>query len=147
MINEKVELKMTDENVCCGGEGAETCSTPKAEPRAVAIQKLCKDRVKEQSDNVESRVVAKLVEEEVSRRADVLRKAIDKRNELWKELSKIKPDQIFYSVNDNGQKVKGAEHWSKEQADKLEKAQKAVNKLDKQIDKAIDEADYSELSS
>ncbi len=135
---------MSDEKTCCDGSAeTETCEAPK-EPKAILIQRMCKEQVKENRDKVEMRVVDGLVEEEIAKRTLLLRKALDKRDDLQKEFNKIKPDQVSFSFDGDGQKKK-SETWSPDQIAKQEKSLKAIAKLDKAIDKAITDADYSEL--
>ena len=138
---------MADKNKCEDRECKEQdCKEKKpTDPMAVVIQKRFKDQVVEKTAEVEDIVVDSLVSTELQRRAGLLKSALEKREQLSKDYRKIKPDQANYSIDQNGQKKKESEYYTEAQAAKMEKALKAINKLDRAIDKAIIDADYDEL--
>jgi len=112
-------------------------------PIAVALRSEVKDRVKDASTNgtIREMVVDSLTEVEVNRRAKLLESALDKRDQLYKELNGIKPDQVQCDANG----AVANEFWTKGQAKKRQQATEKLNKLDKAIDKAVTDADYDNL--
>ena len=89
------------------------------------------------------RVVEKRVEAEVTRRADLLEKALDKYNTAKKELEKCKPDMISHIVVDDVP-VK-QEAWSDKALQAKQKVQKLIADFDVAIMKAFTEGDYKKL--
>lgn len=118
-------------------------TTPVGDPVAVMIAESTKTLVDTaQTDgSIRQKVVEHFAEVEKARRVDMLVKAMDARTEKAKELSRIKPDNICY--DEDGQQTSAS--WSKEQAAKRKTLRKELNRLDKAINKAINDADYSAL--
>ena len=112
-------------------------------PIAVELRKEVKAKVEQahQNNEIRERVVNHLTEVEVDRRATLLQSALDKRDELYKELNKVKPDQV--QCNADGQVVN--EFFTKAQSKKRKDATDKLNKIDKAINKAVTEADYEGL--
>jgi tRNA G18 (ribose-2'-O)-methylase SpoU len=112
-------------------------------PAAVQLRKDVKTAVEELQDRgeIRGRVKNQLVEKEIQRRAEMLAKALATREDLAREVNKIKPDNVTY--NAHGEKQ--AELFSKKQADTLKKAKERLDKCDKAIDKCINKADYDAL--
>lgn len=113
------------------------------EPVAVEIRKDVKQHLEDyQTDGtIRRKVVDHLTNTEIMRRTDMLVKAMDVRYEAEKELSKIKPDSVAY---DEG----GAKHhelFTKAKVDERKKCKEKLAKIDKAINKAINDADYDSL--
>ena len=113
-------------------------------PSAVQLVNDVKSAISDKETNVSirDRVVKQLVEQEVSRRASLLASALDKRREADKELQKIKPDTTFFDPSSNNW---SQPCFSKNAFETRKKAQEKLDKIDKAIDKAVNDADYSEL--
>jgi len=113
---------------------------PVVNPEAVQLDIDIRDGVKSRQDSgvIRKRVVEALVEEEVTTRADLLTKALAKRKAQQKELDKIKPDHCTF--NEDGSPAQ--QHWSKAKLGERAKAAKALNKIDKAINAAVNNADY-----
>ena len=112
-------------------------------PAAVAIRIDVKGKVEEaqKAGTIRGRVVDQLVEEEISKRADLLAKVFAVREQTNRDLDKIRPDQVSY--NDKGEKV--SEFFSKAKFEERKKATERLGKIDKALDKALNEANYEEL--
>lgn len=112
-------------------------------PAAVAIRIDVKGKVEQAhtAGTIRSRVVDQLVEEEIGRRADLLAKVFAVREQTARDLDKLRPDQVFY--NDKGEKVN--ETFSKAKFEERKKATEKLGKIDKALDKAINEANYEDL--
>ena len=98
---------------------------------------------KDANTNAIDRVVEKRVEAEVTRRADLLEKALDKYNSTKKELEKCRPDIVSHVVIDDVP-VK-QEAWSDKALQAKQKLQKLVADFDVAIMKAFTEGDYKKL--
>lgn len=98
---------------------------------------------KDANTNAIDRVVEKRVEAEVTRRADLLEKALDKYNSTKKELEKCRPDIVSHVVIDDVP-VK-QEAWSDKTLQAKQKLQKLVADFDVAIMKAFTEGDYKKL--
>jgi len=112
-------------------------------PIAVELRKEVKAKVEQahQNNEIRERVVNHLTEVELERRATLLQSALDKRDEVYKELNKVRPDLVQYT--EGGQVVN--EFFSKEQSKKRKDATEKLNKIDRAIDKAVNDADYDGL--
>lgn len=109
---------------------------------AVVLRKEVAAAVAEQSKTeVRSRVVAQLVEAEIQKRAAALALALSKRQEAAKELDKIRPDIAHY--DENGTLAVTA--FSKAVFEQKKQAKTKLEKIDKAIDAAINNADYQAL--
>lgn len=115
-------------------------SQPVGNPEAIKLQDDIKESIKgeQEGGKIRARVVGALVEEEVGIRADLLTKALAKRKAQAKELDKIRPDHCTFNVDGSP----ANQHWSKEKLKERDKALKALNKIDKAINAAINNADY-----
>lgn len=137
-----VENEGTNEEHQDGVEGKETVLDKEARlnPAAVELQIDVKEivKTKQESNIIRKRVIEALVEEEIANRADLLTKALAKRKAQNSELSKIKPDLCSFNVDGSPANY----HWSKAKLGERDKALKALNKIDKAINAAINNADY-----
>lgn len=109
---------------------------------AAAIKAEYLERLGNASSNVRGMVVDQFVADEIKARADLLYRAVKKREEMERDLRKIKPDNTAYDAS--GKIV--SESFTKAKADELKKAKEQLDKLDKAIDMAVQEKpDYSKL--
>jgi Skp family chaperone for outer membrane proteins len=104
------------------------------------------------NDGAVDKVVAKRVDAEIQRRADLLEKGLDKYNTARKDLEKCKPDDIKYGVvsgkdgDEVGTPVK-QEFYTEKRLKEKQNLQKLVADLDIAIMKAFSENDYSKLQT
>jgi len=118
-----------------------TEETVKVVPVAIQIRNEVKEQV--QSADIRSRVVAALVEAEAAARADILSAALVERKKLEGEIRKVKPEVKTYDIDGNIT----SETYTKQQVDDLKKLKEKLQKLDKELAKAITEADYEGLKN
>jgi hypothetical protein len=110
--------------------------------KSVALMAEVSASVKESAPQVRQRLVAALVEKEVISRVSLLETCLNKRVEAEKELKKAsKPDTETFDAD--GKVV--AATFSKSAADALKKARETLDKLDKAMEKALGENDFSKL--
>ena len=120
----------------------ETLESPELSPAAVVLRKEVNAVVAEKSKTeVRQRVVDTLVEAELSRRANALAGALTKRADAAKELSKIEPDQVAFG--EDGKKLSAT--YSSKAALARKQAKEKLDKIDRAIDAAINNADYQSL--
>lgn len=86
-------------------------------------------------------VVESLVKTEVNRRADALEKGLKLHEDTYRELRKVKPDQITYNLDG----TKQSETYSKEAVENNKKLTEKLAKIEKAVVKATDENDWSDL--
>ncbi len=110
-------------------------------PVAVDLRREVKDRVSQQNGDIWERVVNHLTEVELERRANLLRDALDKRDELFKQMNKIKPDHLQY----NADGVIVNEFYTKDQVRNRKTSIERLDKIDNAISKAVTAADYDGL--
>jgi hypothetical protein len=112
-------------------------------PVAVDISKEVTTKVADlqTGGEVRKRVVDELVEDEIAKRSKKLATVLAKRQEAWRELQKIKPDQASY--NEKHEKV--SETYSKGKMEERKKLEEKIAKMDKAINKAVNDADYAGL--
>jgi len=110
-------------------------------PMAIQLQNEVKETVENLSrtGGIRKGVIDKLVQEEVVNLGNLLAKALIKRKEQAGIINKIKPDQCSFDVT--GAVV--AQNWSKERLQEKQKAIQKLVKIDKVIDTAVNDADYS----
>lgn len=110
-------------------------------PVAIQIRNEVKELV--QTADIRSRVVASLVEAESASRADILSAALIERKKLEGEIRKVKPEVKTYDIDGNVT----SETYTKQQVDDLKKLKDKLSKLDKELSKALTEADYEGLKN
>ena len=91
------------------------------------------ETVEKAGPQVRERVKNTLVEAELSKRADMILKGLNKRDEAQKAINKIKPDQIAYDAD--GKKT--SETYSKAKVDELNKAKQQLASIDKALEEAL----------
>jgi len=121
--------------------------TQQAEPAVAPVAEEIRNDVKQQVDaeqthgTIRTRVVTHLVDAEIERRTNLLVKAMANRKAAAKEVDKIKPDQVQHE--ESGKVAMTS--YSKAKIDELKKCKKKLSKIDKAINRAINEADYDGL--
>jgi hypothetical protein len=119
----------------------ETPSTPTPEP--VSASKSIGIKVAEQisaaGSEILDRVVEKLAEVEIAKRADALLNAVNAAVTTQRELYKVKPDQQSYDAS--GKVV--SETYSKARFEEKKKLEEKLAKIEAAVDKAVTKGDYS----
>jgi hypothetical protein len=90
---------------------------------------------------VAERVIAHLVEQEVNRRSEAVIKALSVMDRLSREGRKIVPDLVAY--DENGAVL--SKNWSKAKLEERKANATKVEKLQKAIDKALEQDDFADL--
>lgn len=94
---------------------------------------------------IKERVVKELTEVELDKRAELILKAIQKHDQMNKDVHKMRPD--VKTIDPTSGEEKSV--WSKDAHDKFKKAQEELDKLGKQIEKCFGENvtadDYNKL--
>ena len=105
-----------------------------------ALNKSVAVKIAGSTTQVVDSVVDQFVNQEINRRTEALFKAIVETNKLRDEFKKVKPDQVSY--DETGKVV--LESWSKAKLEERKKAQEAIKKKEKAIEKAL-AGDFSQL--
>jgi predicted transcriptional regulator len=92
-------------------------------------------------EQVRAAVVAKLVQDEVQSRTELVLKNLNDLSRLRNDLKKIKPDQQSFDAQ--GKIV--SETYSKSKLDELNKTNEQIAKLEKGLELALEKDDYSKL--
>ena len=108
-----------------------------AEGETVHPAKVLRDSVLEVINSagpqVRERVKNTLVEAELSKRADMILKGLNKRDDAQKAINKIKPDQQAFNADGS----KATETFSKAKIDELNKAKQQLTNIDKALEEAL----------
>jgi len=110
--------------------------------QAGSIKETISKKIKEANPEVLTGLIDTLVQEEVSKRKDMVKKGIEKYEELENAFKKMKPDNVTY--NQDG--TEANKLWSKDALDKYNKANKEIESLNNALNSAINEANYEPLS-
>jgi hypothetical protein len=97
--------------------------------------------IKGSGATIKGAVVAKFVQDEVNRRADLLARLIVAINTFRKEGFKIKPDVVSY--NATGEVA--SENWSKQQLEKKKKFDEKFAKAEAVFAKALTDNEYDKV--
>lgn len=90
---------------------------------------------------VEDQVVDTMVQRQLKKRADALVQVMDKVDQMKKDLSKVRPDQVAYDKE--GKEVDAT--FSKAKITEKQKLEKAIGKFEGAINKALEKNDYGDL--
>lgn len=96
------------------------------------------ERIKGSSEAIKTTVINKFVNDEVTRRADLLSRLIVAINEFRKASLRIKADVITFTSTGEV----ASESWSKAQLDKKKKSDEKLAKAEKAFEKALNDNDY-----
>jgi hypothetical protein len=110
---------------------------------AVKLRKDVQARVAElhKSGEVRDRIVKALTEAIIAELTVKLKRAVEKREQMQRDLYRLKPDQVVLDVKG----VRMFEGYSKAKLEELKKGREEMAKLDRAIGQAIDEANYEPL--
>ncbi len=116
---------------------------PGVTPVAVEIKNEVRTKVNAEQNNgaIRNRVIHALSEIEIKRRQEILTKALAKRDEVAKELEKMHPDIKHY--DEDGQEA--GKYFSAEKMKARKNLVKQLGKIDKAINRAVNDADYEGL--
>lgn len=109
----------------------------------VEIKTAVKAKIAESSEVVQNRLVDELVEMEVKSRVALLRDGLATRDTVEREIAKVKPDVLTYT--ETGAVANSS--FSKAKVEELKKAKAKLAKIDTALDKAIVNADFSQLKN
>jgi len=133
---------MTTENENEGTTSPSAAAGPADKRQSGNLLSEVAEKIGQSTSQVRERVISALVEREVVARTDILDKALAKRTELDREIRKLqKPDVEQFDVD--GKVVSAS--FSKARVDELKKAREGLEKLEKAIDKALTDNDFSKL--
>jgi len=113
----------------------------KKENEMSAISEKVAEQLSSSGDVITGRVIAHLVEREVSKRSEAVIRALDVLDKLIKESKKIKPDLVAFG--DDGKVI--SQSWSKQKIDERDANNAKIAKTQSVIDKALERNDYSDL--
>lgn len=116
----------------------------------VEIRHEVKDRVRQlcQSGEHRDRLINVLVEHEIIRRADLLSRGFNKREEMARDLEEMRnsPDIVHVPSDDLTDKNARQSFFTPEKAKKITETQSKLDKIDKAIEAALsEEPDFSQL--
>ena len=117
-------------------EGTQTPNT------AMGVLVEVAESLKSSAPVVRSRLVSALTERELSKRVDMLDKALVKLKELKKEADKIRPETF---VDLAGNKVEG--NFTKANWETKKKAMEKLTKLEKAVEKAFAGEEFDKLAN
>ena len=121
---------------------SDTITTPPAPTSAIfTLNQEVAEAIKGSGETIKNAVKAKFVQEEVSRRTDLLTRLIVAINTFRKEGYKLKADQISY----NADKSVASETWSKAQLDKRQKFDEKLAKAESTFEKALNNNEYDKV--
>ena len=124
------------------GQTTEVKQEEKQLPIAISIANDVKENINGRNNEVKDRIIKDLADKIIIERTQLLSKVLEKRKEADKELKKInRPDQTQY--DGNGKEIGSS--YTKDLIDKIRKAREKLNRIDKAIKKAIEEANYEEI--
>lgn len=106
------------------------------------IRETISKKIKESNPEVLSGVIDTLVKEEVEKRKEMVRKGIEKYEELDKAFKKMKPDNVI--LDGEGKEIQSG--WSKDGLEKYNKAKKELETLNSAIENALTQTNYEPLS-
>jgi len=114
----------------------------KTDFQAGSIRESISKKIKESNPEVLTGLINTLVQEEVSKRKDVVKKGIEKFEELEKAFKKMKPDNVV--LNGEGAEIQAG--WTKGGLENFNKAKKELETLNNAIGSAINDANYEPIS-
>lgn len=111
--------------------------------QAGTIREAISKKIKEYNPIVVEGIIETLAQEEIARRKNLVRKGIEKFEELEKGLKKMKPDNVAY--NEQGEEISSG--WTKAGLDAHTKTKKELETLNNALDNAINSCNYEPLSN
>jgi hypothetical protein len=110
--------------------------------QAGTIRESISKKIKESNPTVVEGVIDSLVKDELEKRKEMVKKGVEKYEELEKAFNKMKPDHIMYNLDGTEQ----SSSWSKDGLEKYNKAKKELEALNTAIENAITQTNYEPLS-
>ena len=96
------------------------------------IQEAVAEKITQSGANVANTVIEKLAEVEISKRVDAITKAVQKQEQLEKDLKKINKNDVVTYIEGNPTEV-----MSKNRFEEIKKGKEKIEKLTKAIDFAL----------
>lgn len=96
------------------------------------IQEAVAEKITKSGENVANIVIKKLAEIEISKRVDIITKAIQKQELLEKDLKKINKNDVVTYIDEIATEV-----MSKNRFEEIKKAKEKIEKITKSIDYAL----------
>ena len=96
------------------------------------IQEAVAEKITQRGENVANTVIEKLAEVEISKRVDDITKAVQKQEQLEKDLKKINKNDVVTYIEGTP-----AEVMSKNRFEEIKKGKEKIDKLTKAIDFAL----------
>jgi hypothetical protein len=116
-------------------------STP-AIPISHDIRKAVADGLIKVNDKVRAAIVADISEKEFQKRVEATTKVLEEFEKIERDLRKIKPVPTGFDLK--GQPV-GDPVYSREQVEEVKKATEKLDKLNKALEKALNDNDFSKV--
>lgn len=96
------------------------------------IQEAVAEKITQSGENVANTVIEKLAEVEISKRVDAITKAVQKQEQLEKDLKKINKNDVVTYIEGTPTEV-----MSKNRFEEIKKGKEKIEKLTKAIDFAL----------
>jgi len=96
------------------------------------IQEAVAEKITQSGENVANTVIEKLAEVEISKRVDTITKAVQKQEQLEKDLKKINKNDVVTYIEGTPTEV-----MSKNRFEEIKKGKEKIEKLTKAIDFAL----------
>lgn len=110
--------------------------------KAENIIETVANAIKNGNETVQTNVINSLVNKELDRRADAIVKGLDSFNKLNLEIKKVKPDVVAFDAD--GKQI-GEGTYTKAAADKLKQSKEKAGKIERALNKALENGDYGDL--
>lgn len=110
---------------------------------ATQLNQQITDEIKGSNKQVQDHAVWALISKEIERRSDAIVKGLGQLADLHLEARKTKPD--FVSFTAAGEQVGEGAAYTKATADKLKQTNEKIIKLEKALNKGLENGDYGDL--
>lgn len=110
--------------------------------QAGTIRESISKKIKESNTSVIEGVIDSLVKEEIERRKEMVKKGVEKYEELEKLFKKMKPDNVLYNTDGTEQ----TSSWTKTGLENYNKSKKELETLNSAIESAVVNANYEPIS-
>jgi len=101
------------------------------------IQEAVAEKITQSGENVANTVIEKLAEVEISKRVDAITKAVQKQEQLEKDLKKINKNDVVTYIEGTPTEV-----MSKNRFEEIKKSKEKIDKLTKAIDFALNQNSF-----
>lgn len=110
--------------------------------QAGTIRESISKKIKDSNTSVLEGVIDSLVKEEIERRKEMVKKGVEKYEELEKLFKKMKPDNVLYNTDGTEQ----TSSWTKTGLENYNKSKKELETLNSAIESAVVNANYEPIS-